>query len=548
MFKYILIVSFIVNFAISSEFEVTLKWLRDKPRGVYKDFYIWRFLNQSNTSKQDAQKAFEMANNVSYKILDSYVKYIDNVEFKDTVSCLKADIKQLYRSGSTDCMATGLTPYKATLIEYDKLTSMIDKINKAYPNYLKGYDIISANIPFTKLVSSENEIFFEIFNKIGRKFRMKYFNHKIPKQTLDRISKDKHINRFIELVVPNRKYDKLNESLLEIDLQNSKLSHNGLFLLSINAILLQKEQLAIEILQKAYKKAYYRFDKDKVMFWQYLLTQDMKYLKKLSKSVDINIYSIYAKERVGVAIDNIKYDVDIKPSNTQNSFDTSNPFEWLKVLNDTKKVDEVKYQKYQNIFDSISTKPHLAFIAERFHKYKVSYFITPYEDILQGVDIDRKALIYAISRQESRFIPTSISYAFAMGPMQIMPFLSKSIARKLKEFYNIYDQLTPTANLRYADFHLNYLQKHLYHPLFIAYGYNGGIGFIKKAIKNGLFQTDSKYEPFISMEIIPYAQSRKYGKKVLANYYIYKNYLDKKDRISIDSLFKSIFDTIHKIK
>jgi soluble lytic murein transglycosylase len=40
------------------------------------------------------------------------------------------------------------------------------------------------------------------------------------------------------------------------------------------------------------------------------------------------------------------------------------------------------------------------------------------------------------------------------------------------------------------------------------------------------------------MEMLPYNETRKYGKKVLANYYVYANYLG--ENISIKELFKTI--------
>jgi len=162
----------------------------------------------------------------------------------------------------------------------------------------------------------------------------------------------------------------------------------------------------------------------------------------------------------------------------------------------------------------------LAFVSERYYRYKNSYFITPYEKYIGDLDSKRKALIYALGRQESRFIPTSISTAYAMGVMQIMPFLSKAIAKELKEFYDINKQLEPQTNLKYANHHLNFLEKRAKNPLFIAYAYNGGIGFLKNTVKKRYFNK-GLYEPYLSMEMIPYDETRKYGKKVLANYYIY---------------------------
>ena len=126
-----------------------------------------------------------------------------------------------------------------------------------------------------------------------------------------------------------------------------------------------------------------------------------------------------------------------------------------------------------------------------------------------------------------------------MGTMQIMPFLSKAIAKELKESYNIFDQFDAKTNLRYANHHLNYLERKLDHPLYIAYAYNGGIGFTKRLLKTELFKK-GKYEPFLSMELLPYDETKKYGKKVLANYFIYNNHINKKKKIKLTSLIKNI--------
>jgi len=124
--------------------------------------------------------------------------------------------------------------------------------------------------------------------------------------------------------------------------------------------------------------------------------------------------------------------------------------------------------------------------------------------------------------------------------MQIMPFLSKAIAKQLHEKYNIDDQLKPKVNLKYAAHHLKFLEKRLNHPLFIAYAYNGGIGFTKRILKSGLFKK-GKYEPYLSMELLPYDETKKYGKKVLANYFIYQNYLNSEKKISFDKLLDIVY-------
>ncbi|MEE6591725.1 hypothetical protein VWN77_10935, partial [Campylobacter coli] len=42
-------------------------------------------------------------------------------------------------------------------------------------------------------------------------------------------------------------------------------------------------------------------------------------------------------------------------------------------------------------------------------------------------------------------------------------------------------------------------------------------------------------EPFLSMEFVPYQESRIYGKKVLANYIVYRRLLN--DSIKISDIF-----------
>ncbi|HEY9129673.1 MAG TPA: lytic transglycosylase domain-containing protein, partial [Sulfurovum sp.] len=75
------------------------------------------------------------------------------------------------------------------------------------------------------------------------------------------------------------------------------------------------------------------------------------------------------------------------------------------------------------------------------------------------------------------------------------------------------------------------LTKWLYHPLFIAYAYNGGIGFTKRHIMNPRHFRKGPYEPYMSMETMENEEAKEYGKKVLSNYVIYLNKLGVTTRI-----------------
>ena len=76
----------------------------------------------------------------------------------------------------------------------------------------------------------------------------------------------------------------------------------------------------------------------------------------------------------------------------------------------------------------------------------------------------------------------------------------------------------------------------------MAYAYNGGAGYTKTQLKKGLFAKKNRFEPFLSMELISFAETREYGKKVLANYYIYNNYLNSENRINLSTIFQNLIE------
>ena len=511
---------------------ITLKWLDKKPRTIAKDFYILQYLKQDITGNQ-ASKALGQVRNMNWKLLYAYAKHTKDKDFQYVINCKKAKTNELVNKDAT-CINIGMSMYDATKLNNKQLKKVISKLKKPYSKSAKKFEIINTKSPFKKLIASDKEIFFGIFNQCGTKFRISKFNYKLSQTTLKKLVNDKSFQTTLKLIVTTPKLTNLQKSIFNIK-DTKKLSHLSLFYLAINAINHKKKKQALKYLKLAHKKAYYQFDKDKVTFWQYQISKNSQIIMDLSKSGDINIYSLYALELINEKPKNIIY--KIKQSKKKSHFDTSTPFTWLPILRDSRKMSKKKYKKYQNLFTQNKTQPHLAFVSERYLKYKKSYFITPYEKILKGIKPKRKALIYALARQESKFIPTSISTSYAMGVMQIMPFLSKAIALELKEPYNIYDQLNPTINLKYANHHLNYLEKRMKHPLFISYAYNGGIGFTKRTVLKKYF-TNKKYDPYLSMEMIPYDETRKYGKKVLANYYIYANYFGIKT--TMQDLFREV--------
>ena len=521
---------------LQKDFKVTLQWLEKKPKSYDKDFFIIQYLEQDNTSVQDAKIAFEMGNEKNYglkKIFDK--KY--SIETPIDRRCYNASIEEL-KNEDSKCIALGISLKRAASLSKKDLNFFISKLN-SYPVLKKDLQVLASTNPFDALVASDLDRFFRLFFDLGGTYRSNFLNKPMSKEFISRISKEKEFERFLRYVVHDNNLNNIQKSL--ISLKNDKeFPPHLLFSLGINAVNNRNKESAYLFFYNSFNKSYLRVDKDKALFWMYLVTQNQSFLKELSDSWDNSIYSLYAKELLGVQINNIVHDIDLK--NESSTFDVHDAFKWMEVREDTKKnLDDIKLQSYYNIFTDEDTLPHYAFVLQRYSKYQIQYFITPYKEQIKEFDIYKQVLIYSIAKQESNFIPSSISSSTAQGIMQIMPFLSIDIAKKLKEDYNIYEQFVPNTNIRYGSFHLDTLSKQFdNNPLFIAYAYNGGAGYTRSQLKKGLFKKKDRYEPFLSMELISYQETREYGKKVLANYYVYNNYLNSENKITLSTIFQSL--------
>ncbi|UPT76727.1 transglycosylase SLT domain-containing protein [Sulfurovum sp. XGS-02] len=289
----------------------------------------------------------------------------------------------------------------------------------------------------------------------------------------------------------------------------------------------KKPKQAADYFEDARKNYLQRYDIDKSLFWLYLSTKEDAYLKLLRESCNINIYTLMAADTI-----NGRYPKTITESLRKSStwgFDIEDPIDWAKVkqkMNSGVDLDELadehKSQETIGIYTYLKAKAC---------NYTESYFPMPYRKAMKHMTPERQALIYAIARQESRFVPASVSRSFALGMMQFMPFLIEHVSKEKGEQIDYDDIFDPYKAIEYADFHLDYLTKYLFHPLFIAYAYNGGIGFTRRHITNKHNFRRGPYEPYMSMEKMENEEAKEYGKKVLANYVIYLNKLGVTTRI-----------------
>ena len=507
--------------------EIQYDFFKDKPRSLTKDFYISLFLDQ-NISSKEAESLIGEVQNMNWKLFYKFADKVDDFAFKRIKYCKQLKASQ-YQGKDTHCIKVGLSAYKATKLSPETLNTIADQIAYYYPKTAALYKALSLQ-DFNLTTKLNPLLILQVFTQTGKSYREKYLNHPLPPDLLLELAKLPAFNTAVNQIVRNPKLNLLKKSILKFD--SSMLNTESNFLLGINALTLGHEEIAVWYFKLSEKKAYTNFEKDKARFWQYLTTKDKKILQTLIKeSKDINIYTLFAYEKLRKFPQNIV--ISIEPQQKKIPFNITDPFAWLTIQQKFKQIQFPDYEAKKAAalqLNSRDTQPHVSRLIYRF-KDNRHYYLFPYIRYLKDLDPHRQALILALARQESRFIPTEVSYSYALGLMQFMPFLAKALAKKENiENFSYEMMFEPKTAYHFADRHIDFLEKHLFHPLLVAYAYNAGIGYTRRQIiqKEGTF-TQNKYEPFLTMELLPNAQARKYGKKVLANYIVYTRLLGLKD-------------------
>ena len=150
--------------------------------------------------------------------------------------------------------------------------------------------------------------------------------------------------------------------------------------------------------------------------------------------------------------------------------------------------------------------------------YSAQYPVPDWEP-MGGWSIDR-ALLFAITKQESGFRTTAKSGVGANGVMQLMPGTAKLVAHKNKVKWSDMDMSKPEHNMFLGQ---QYIVDLLSQPVIdnsiikMLAAYNAGIGNVVKFEKS--FDT---YDPLLYIESFPAYETRGYIKRVLSNLWLYR--------------------------
>lgn len=150
--------------------------------------------------------------------------------------------------------------------------------------------------------------------------------------------------------------------------------------------------------------------------------------------------------------------------------------------------------------------------------YSAQYPLPDWEP-MGGWSIDR-ALLLAITKQESNFRVSAKSGAGANGVMQLMPSTAKRVARANKVDISQIDMSNPEHNMFLGQQYIVDLLAHQNienNIIKMLAAYNAGMGTLVKFEKS--FYT---YDPLLYIESFPAYETRSYIKRVMSNLWLYR--------------------------
>ena len=510
--------------------KITLEYLKSQPAGISRDFYIWLFLQQ-NISPKEAKEAYNLAARKNTKLFGLYFKKGDNKTLSRQTICQRMSLDKLLKEDAK-CIALALTTKKAESLDKATLKRISNSVKPHNPKLSKDLQILASKNLFKTLIAQDAKTFGSFYFSISQSYR-NHLNFKIPQDAIVRLINEKNSNfsRALRHMILSPNLKTFNASLTEIKPQSiiNALDAEASFYLGLNAMHYDKKDQALSYFMHSQKLSKYSFNKNRATFWAFLASNDVLYLQEVSQSKNVDVYSLASLEMLQAQPKyNIVYDIPTKTKNAE--WDFKNPFEWERIRDSFKNLKSSNQDSAKKLLlktNSAETKAHYIWLSRDFNK---EYFLMPYKEAFSRYSNDKQALLYALARQESLFIPTAISTSYALGLMQLMPFNVEAIAKELKQEQEVgyLDMFNPVINVSYAEYFTRPLIREFNHPLFISYAYNGGPGFTRRLLaKNYLFKKNNPLDPWYSMEMIPYEESRVYGKKVLANYVIYQRQLGK---------------------
>ena len=196
----------------------------------------------------------------------------------------------------------------------------------------------------------------------------------------------------------------------------------------------------------------------------------------------------------------------------------------LKSFQLSKNIEEKNF--LMNFAKNLKNKNHLINLSKKDTHRKFNYSYPQINKLIpkKFSSKNEMALINAIILQESAFKIDAYSSAGARGLMQLMPYTAKIVAKSLGiKYYKNALSTNAEYNILLGTTYIKGLLKDFNNSLPLALaGYNAGPGRVKIWIRRYGDPRKNQISYVDWIESIPISETRKYVKKVISNYRIYK--------------------------
>lgn len=209
-------------------------------------------------------------------------------------------------------------------------------------------------------------------------------------------------------------------------------------------------------------------------------------------------------------------------------------FSWIELREIESRTRSPKYSKMLiDAYESAGRYDRSSLIAERFPNLKHAIYPQAFKVHVEGMQKDLKYpvdFVWAIMRAESHFRVDAMSPVGARGLMQLMPNTGRQVARLIGDsHFSVNDLFVPHKNIRLGSSYLQRLHNKFDGSLpQVAAAYNAGPHRVDAWLAGfGKLDTDE----FI--EHIPFLETRQYVKRVLKNYFMYRQLYQKDQAVPI---------------
>lgn len=176
------------------------------------------------------------------------------------------------------------------------------------------------------------------------------------------------------------------------------------------------------------------------------------------------------------------------------------------------------YNRVYSELSAMDVEARNKFIKENLNFFFPLQYLDHYEKAAQTVGLD-KALLLAITRQESGFDPLSRSHADAFGLMQVIPEVAQAVSKEAKYGYaHPEDLYLPEINIPIGAHFISRLLKR-FDGAFIpsVSSYNASEAAIRNWIRTRYRGDSTEF-----IEEIPYEETKTYVKLVMRNFVFYQ--------------------------